>query len=52
MGCYRIHFLLCDKTRSTRYNIPRKDRYSTTIFDWTLDGLNSTVENSGTKVVS
>ena len=33
---FRIQFLLEDKTWSTRYNIPKNDRYSDSSSDWTL----------------
>ena len=36
MGCFRIQLILEDNTWSTRYNIPKNDRYSDTSTDWTL----------------
>ena len=45
MGRFRIQLPLEDNTWSTRYNIPKNDRYSDSSFDWTLVSLNFTVEN-------
>ena len=36
MGRFRIQLLLEDNAWSTRYNIPKNDRYSDTSLDWTL----------------
>ena len=47
MGRFRIHLLLEDNTWSTRYNIPKNDRYSNSPTQWTLVNLNFTVENYG-----
>ena len=47
MGRFRIQLLLEDNTWSTRYNIPRNDRYSDTSTDWTLLSLYFSVENYG-----
>ena len=47
MGRFRIHLLPKDNTWSTRYNIPKNDRYSETSTDWTLVSLNFTVEKYG-----
>ena len=47
MGRFRIQLLLEDNTWSTRYNIPRNDRYSDSSTDWTPVSLNFTVENYG-----
>ena len=47
MGRFRIQLLLDDNTRSTRYNIPKNDRYSNSSTDWTLVSLNFTVKNYG-----
>ena len=51
MGRFRIQLLLEDNTWSTRYNIPKNDRYSDTSTDWTLVSLNFTVENYGIKLI-
>ena len=50
MGRFRIQLLLEDNTWSTRYNIPKNDRYIDNSGDWTLVGLNITVENYGIKL--
>ena len=50
MGRIRIQLLL-DNTWSTRYNIPKTDRYSNSSTDWTLVNLNFTVENYGIKII-
>ena len=42
MGRFRTQLLLEDNTWSTRYNIPKNDRYSDTSTDWTKLGLNFT----------
>ena len=44
MSRFRSQFLLEDNTWSTRYNIPKNDRYSDTSTDWTLVSLNVTVK--------
>ena len=36
MGHFKIQVLLEDNTWSTRYNIPKNDRYADTSTDWTL----------------
>ena len=51
MGRFRIQLLLEDNTWSTRYNIPKNDRYSNTSIDWTLVSLNFTVEKYGIKLI-
>ena len=51
MGRFRIQLLLEDISWSTRYNIPKNDRYSVTSTDWTLVTLNFTVENYGIKLI-
>ena len=51
MGRFRIQLLLEDNTWSTRYNIPKKDRFSDTSTEWTLVSLNFTVENYGIKLI-
>ena len=39
MGRFRIQLLLEDNTWSTRYNIPKNDRYSNSSTQWTLVNL-------------
>ena len=51
MGRFRIELLLEDNTWSTRYNIPKNDRYSDSSTQWTLVNLNFTVENYGIKLI-
>ena len=51
MGRFRIHLLLKGNTWSTRYNIPKNDRYSNTSTEWTLVSLSFTVENYGIKLI-
>ena len=51
MGRFRIELLLEDNTWSTRYNIPKNDRYSDSSTQWTLVNLNFTVENYGIRLV-
>ena len=45
MGRFRIQLLLEDNTWSTRYNIPKNDRYSNLTTQWTLVNLYFTVES-------
>ena len=51
MGRFRSLLLLEDNTWSTRHNIPKNDRYSSSSTDWTIVSLNFTVENYGTKLI-
>jgi len=51
MGRFRIQLLLEDNTWSTRYNIPKDDRYSDNSTVWTLVNLIFTVENYGIKLI-
>ena len=51
MGRFRNQLLLEDNTWSTRYNIPKIDRYSDSSTDWTLVNLNFTVENYGNRQI-
>ena len=51
MGRFRIQLLLEDNTWSTRYTIPKNDRYSDTSTKWTLVSLNFAVENYGIKLI-
>ena len=48
---FQIQLLLEDNTWSTRYNIPKKDRYSHTSTDWTLVNLNFTDKKYGIKLI-
>ena len=45
MGCFRNQLYLDYNTWSTRYNIPKSDRYSDSSTDWTLLSLDFTIEN-------
>ena len=49
MGRFRFQSLLEDNTGSTRYNLPKNDRYSDIPTDWTKLGLNVFFENFGIK---
>ena len=51
MGRFRIELLLEDNTWSTRYNIPKNDRYNDSTTQWTLVKLNFTIENYGIRLV-
>ena len=51
MGRFRIQLLLEDNTWSTRYNIPKNDRYSNSSSQWTLVNLNFTIENYGIRLI-
>ena len=51
MGRFRIELLLEDNTWSTRYNIPKNDRYSNSSTQWTLINLNFTIENYGIRLI-
>ena len=51
MGSFRVQLLLEDNTWSTRYNIPKNDRFSNSSTQWTLVNLNFTVENYGIRLV-
>ena len=51
MGRFRIQLLLEDNTWSTRYTIPKNDRYRDSSTDWTLVTLSFTVENYGIKLI-
>ena len=46
-----IQLFLEDNTWSTRYNIPKNDRYRNSSTQWTLVNLNFTVENYGIKII-
>ena len=51
MGRFRIQLLLEDNTWSTRYKIPKNDRYSDSSIDWSKISLNFTVENYGIRLI-
>ena len=51
MGRFGIQLLLEDITWSTRYNIPKNDRYSDTSTQWIKKSLNFTEENYGIKLL-
>ena len=51
MGRFRVQLLLEDNTWSTRYNIPKNDRYSDSSTQWTLVNLNFTIENYGIRLI-
>ena len=51
MGRFRIQLLLDDNTWSTRFNIPKNDRYSDSSTDCTLVNLNFNMENYGIKLI-
>ena len=51
MGRFKIQLLLEDNTWSTRYIIPKNDRYSNSSTQWTKLSLNFTVENYGIRLV-
>ena len=51
MSRFRIELLLEDNTLSTKYNIPKSDRYSDSSTDWTLVSLNFTGENYYIKLI-
>ena len=51
MGSFRIQLLLEDNTLSTRYNLPKNDRYSNSSTQWTLVNLNFTEGNYGIKLI-
>ena len=52
MGRFRIQLILEDNTWSTRYNIPKNDRYSNSSTHWTLLKLNFTDENYAIKLIN
>ena len=51
IGRVRIQLLLEDNMWSTRYNIPKNNRYRNSSTQWTLVNLNFTVENYGIKLI-
>ena len=52
IGHFRIQLLPEDNTWSTRYNIPKNDRFSCSSTQWTKLNLNFTVENYVIKLIS
>ena len=50
MGLFSIQILLEEKTWSTRYKIPKNDRYCNLSTQWTLVSLNFTVKKYGIKL--
>ena len=51
IGRFQRQLLLEDNTWSTRYNIPKNDRYSNSPTQWTLVNLKFTVENYAIKLI-
>ena len=51
MGRFKIHLILVAKTWSTRFNIPKNDRYSDSSTQWTKLSVNFTEENYGIKLI-
>ena len=51
MGGFGFQLVLEDNTSSTRFIIPKNDRYSDLSTDWTLVNLNFTVESYGIKLI-
>ena len=51
MGRFRIQLLLEDNNWSTRYNIPKNDRYSNSTTQWTKLSSTFAVENYGIKLI-
>ena len=51
MGRFGILQLIEDNTWSTRYNIPKNDRYSDSSTQWTKLSLSFTEENYGIKLI-
>ena len=51
MGRFRIQIFSEDNTWSTRYNIPKNDRYSDTSTQWTKSNLNFSEGNYGIKLI-
>ena len=50
IGRFRYQLLLADNTWSTRYNIPKNDRYSGTSTEWTKLSLKFNITNYGNKL--
>ena len=51
MGRFSLKVLLEDSTWSTRYTLPKNDRYSNSSTDWTLVVLNFFAKNCGFKLI-
>ena len=51
MGRFRIQLIIEDNTWSTRYNIPKNDRYSDSSTQWTKLSLNFSIENYGIRII-
>ena len=51
MGLFIIQLLLEDNTWSTRYNIPKNDRYSDSSTQWKKLSSNFTIENYGIRLI-
>ena len=51
IGRLGIQLILEDNIWSTRYNVPKNDRYSDSSTQWTKLSLNFTVENFGIKLI-
>ena len=51
MSRFRIQLFSSDNTWSTRYNIPKIDRYKSRSTDWTLVSLNFTMELYGIRII-
>ena len=51
IGRFRNRLLLEDNSWSTRYNIPKNDRYNDTSTDWSLVKANFTVENYAIRLI-
>ena len=50
MGRYKIQLLLEDNTWSTKFEIPKKDRYGNPSTDWTLVNIKFTETKHGIKL--
>ena len=51
MGTFRIQLLLDKNTWSTRYDIPKTDRYTDTSNQWTKVNINFTEQTYGIKLI-
>ena len=51
MGRSRTQLLLEDNSWSTRYTIPKNDRYNDSSTQWTKPSLNFTIENYGIRLI-
>ena len=50
MGRFGIQLLIANNTWSTRYKVPKNDRFINSSTQWTKISLNYTVENNGIKL--